>query len=181
MTPAERTALAFFAAVAALGAGARAAGLGDLPAPVAGEDAAADDRRALDRQLAAVDSARASRRPRRAEGRQRRRAVTGAALPRPAVAAAVPLATHDRPRTAPPSPTAPVDVDRADSAALEALPGVGPALARRIVADRSARGPVGTMAGLRRVAGIGPRLEGRLRPLVTFSGPAAVGPPRWPP
>ncbi len=80
----------------------------------------------------------------------------------------------------PVGPAAPVDVDRADSAALEALPGVGPALARRIVADRAARGSFGSMAGLSRVPGIGPRLEQRLAPLVTFSGRAAsgnVGPP----
>jgi competence protein ComEA len=61
-------------------------------------------------------------------------------------------------------------VDRADSAALEALPGVGPALARRIVADRATRGAFGSIDGLSRVAGIGPRLEARLRPLVTFAG-----------
>jgi competence protein ComEA len=76
---------------------------------------------------------------------------------------------------------APVDVDRADSAALVALPGIGPALARRIVADRAGRGPFGSVDGLSRVAGIGPRLEARLRPLVTFSGRAAAVPLPGPP
>src|SRR5690606_39434981 len=35
----------------------------------------------------------------------------------------------------------PVDMDRADAAELERLPGIGPALARRIVADREQHGP----------------------------------------
>jgi competence protein ComEA len=69
-----------------------------------------------------------------------------------------------------------VDVDRADAATLEQLPGVGPALARRIVADRARGGPFGSVDGLSRVAGIGPRLEGRLRPLVTFSASAPAAP-----
>lgn len=190
MTAAERKAIAFFAAVAALGAGARAAGLGAPPAAVVSSDPSTDERAALDRQLAAVDSARASRQ-RRPKGRTqapRRRAAAGdtaasapphaTALigPRPLTPAA--SAADTRTRITP--PTTPVDVDRADSAALEALPGVGPALARRIVADRATHGPFGSMAGLSRVAGIGPGLEGRLRPLVTFSGRPG-GPPRWPP
>lgn len=68
------------------------------------------------------------------------------------------------------APVGPVDADRADSAALEALPGIGPALAARIVADREARGPFGSVAGLERVAGIGPGMTRRLAGLVTFSG-----------
>jgi len=192
MTPAERKTLAFFAAIAALGAGARAAGLGAPPAAVVSSDPPADERAALDRQLAAVDSARASRQ-RRPKGRVRapgrRAAVTGdtaASLPpyattiidrRPLTPAT--SAADTRTRISP--PTSPVDVDRADSAALDALPGVGPALARRIVADRATHGPFGSMAGLSRVAGIGPGLEGRLQPFVTFSGRPGGGPPRWPP
>jgi competence protein ComEA len=195
MTPAERRALAFLVAVAAGGAAARAAGLGAAPAPVVTEDPAADARHALDRQLAAVDSARASRRPRAPRPRR----------PRPPAPrdSAPPSVTHPRssappreapsreapPREAPagPSPAAPLDVDRADAATLEQLPGVGPALARRIVADRARGGPFGSVDGLSRVAGIGPRLEARLRPLVTFSGRAPSAPsatpgvPRRPP
>jgi DNA uptake protein ComE-like DNA-binding protein len=64
----------------------------------------------------------------------------------------------------------PVDVDLADSAALERLPRIGPALAARIVSDRGARGPFGSLAGLERVRGIGPKLVQLLGPLVTFSG-----------
>lgn len=48
-----------------------------------------------------------------------------------------------------------VDVNTADVAELERLPGVGPALARRIVAYRAAHGPFRSLEGLSGVAGIG--------------------------
>ncbi len=63
-----------------------------------------------------------------------------------------------------------VDVDRADVLELRRLPGVGPALAARIVADREEHGPFGSPAGLDRVAGIGPAILGRLVPHLRFSG-----------
>jgi len=49
------------------------------------------------------------------------------------------------------------------------LPYVGERLARRIVADREARGPFGSIEGLRRVSGIGASLAAKLAPHVTFS------------
>jgi DNA uptake protein ComE-like DNA-binding protein len=64
----------------------------------------------------------------------------------------------------------PIDLDRADSAALERLPRIGPALASRIVADRAERGPFGSLEGFERVRGIGPKLANLLRSRVTFSG-----------
>ena len=75
-----------------------------------------------------------------------------------------------------------VDVDRAPAEELQRLPRVGPALAQRIVAEREARGPFGSLAGLRRVSGIGPRLLQGLEPHVTFGGvvPAATAPDGWP-
>jgi competence ComEA-like helix-hairpin-helix protein len=60
-----------------------------------------------------------------------------------------------------------VNVNRATAVELEALPGIGPALARRIVADREAQGPFATVAALDRVSGIGPALLARLGRLVT--------------
>ena len=63
-----------------------------------------------------------------------------------------------------------VDMDHAGAAELEALPGIGPALAKRIVEDRDAHGPFGSLAGLTRVKGIGKRMAERLKPLVTFGG-----------
>jgi len=56
-----------------------------------------------------------------------------------------------------------IDVDRADEAMLLRLPGIGPALAARIVADRAARGPFGSPDGLLRVPGIGPKTLFRIR------------------
>lgn len=46
------------------------------------------------------------------------------------------------------------------------LPGVGPALADRIIADREANGAFATVGDLDRVKGIGPRMLERLRGLV---------------
>jgi len=64
-----------------------------------------------------------------------------------------------------------VDVDIADAPALEALPGIGPALATRIVQDRERNGPFGSLDGLQRVKGVGPALAAKLQPHVTFSLP----------
>lgn len=59
-----------------------------------------------------------------------------------------------------------LDPDRADTAEWERLPGIGPALARRIVADREAHGPFGEPDALLRVPGIGPRTLQRIRPFL---------------
>jgi competence ComEA-like helix-hairpin-helix protein len=77
-----------------------------------------------------------------------------------------------------------VDVDRADADELQRLPRVGATLARRIVEDRDAQGPFGSLDGLGRVAGIGPGLRQALERWVSFSGvarsppPGPVAPPR---
>lgn len=73
--------------------------------------------------------------------------------------------------TAPPAPAAappggPLDVNRADAASLEALPGIGPVLAAAIVGDREARGPFRSTADLARVKGIGPVTVARLSSLI---------------
>lgn len=66
-----------------------------------------------------------------------------------------------RPRPTP--ATAPLDVNRASEPELAALPGVGPALASRIVAAR----PFAAVDELRRVRGMRRTTLERLRPLVT--------------
>lgn len=58
-----------------------------------------------------------------------------------------------------------VDLNSADAAALDALPGIGPVLADRIVSHRQ-DGPFATVDELADVAGIGPTLLERLRDLV---------------
>jgi competence protein ComEA len=61
----------------------------------------------------------------------------------------------------------PVNVNRADAADLEALPGIGAVLAERIVADRAANGPFAALADLERVSGIGPAVVARLEGIAT--------------
>ena len=61
----------------------------------------------------------------------------------------------------------PVDLNRAAAAELEALPGVGPVLAQRIVAHREQHGPFGAVEDLLDVAGIGPAVLDRVAGAVT--------------
>jgi competence ComEA-like helix-hairpin-helix protein len=63
-----------------------------------------------------------------------------------------------------------IDADRATAEQLARLPRVGLALAKRIVADREARGPFGGMEGLDRVPGVGAGLLGAIGPHLAFSG-----------
>ena len=67
--------------------------------------------------------------------------------------------------TVPPSADpAIVDLATADVAALDALPGIGPVLAERIVTERRRVGGFHRVDDLLAVPGIGPRLLERLRP-----------------
>jgi competence ComEA-like helix-hairpin-helix protein len=71
----------------------------------------------------------------------------------------------------PPAPVrpAPVNLNRATPAELDALPGIGPVLARRIVDRRERAGRFHDVDELLAVPGIGPRLLERLRPLLTVA------------
>lgn len=60
----------------------------------------------------------------------------------------------------------PLDLNSATAAELETLPGIGPALAGRIVAYREEHGPFTSVEDLLQVSGIGPATLERLRPLV---------------
>jgi competence protein ComEA len=64
-----------------------------------------------------------------------------------------------------------LELDRATAPEWERLPGIGPSLAARIVADRAERGPFRSPEGLLRVRGIGPRTLERIRP---YLAPAPV-------
>ncbi len=172
-TPAERQALLFVAAVALIGGGMRVvqsrrldrelstAEQGNAPAKSLGA-------RALDAQIAAVDSARANRRT------SRRKASVSSTT---AVTADAGTGASRTRRTQPtlkastaPDPTPRIDVNEATVEELERLPRVGPALAARIVAWREKNGPFDALESLRHVRGIGPATARLLAPLVTFSG-----------
>ncbi|MDM7831568.1 ComEA family DNA-binding protein [Cellulomonas edaphi] len=85
----------------------------------------------------------------------------------------VPVAPAPAPGAGPPADPAspssgaaqPVDVNTADAAALDALPGIGPVLAQRIV-DYRAEHPFTSVDELEDVPGIGPAVLERLRDLV---------------
>ena len=66
---------------------------------------------------------------------------------------------------------APVNLNRADAAALQQLPGIGPSLAAAIVEHRQRSGPFSTVDELVAVSGIGPVKLEQIRPLATVDGP----------
>jgi competence protein ComEA len=59
-----------------------------------------------------------------------------------------------------------IDLNRATAEQLESLPGIGPALADRIVAHRLEAGPFRTVDELAEIQGISARMVDELRPLV---------------
>lgn len=65
----------------------------------------------------------------------------------------------------------PIHLNQAETHHLQALPGIGPAIAARILAERSRNGPFKTVDDLLRVRGIGPKTLEKLRELVTVDPP----------
>ena len=82
-----------------------------------------------------------------------------------------PRAEHGRGRHARADDATPLDLNRASATDFERLPGVGPALAARIVDVRARDGPFGSVDDLRRVRGIGHATLERLRPLLAVDTP----------
>ena len=60
-----------------------------------------------------------------------------------------------------------VDRNPADAAALESLPGIGPALAQRIIDYRTANGPFQTTAEIQDVRGIGAGIYAEIKDSIT--------------
>jgi competence protein ComEA len=60
-----------------------------------------------------------------------------------------------------------VNINLADEAALQVLPGVGPAMAQRIIEYRESNGPFATIEEITNVSGIGPTRLEQLRDLIT--------------
>jgi competence protein ComEA len=77
------------------------------------------------------------------------------------------------PPVAPPSRARPkpdlLNLNQADVASLVALPGIGPALAERIVTHRQQVGGFASLKDLTAVPGIGPTLVERLRAVATVN------------
>lgn len=69
--------------------------------------------------------------------------------------------------TARPGSTGRVNINTAGPAELEALPGIGPVIAGRILEYRRRHGPFGRTDDLEKVSGIGPAKMRDLRPLIT--------------
>jgi competence protein ComEA len=148
--PSEHKALLFLGAVAALGAGVRVAraighqGVGVQPA--------------LEQQMQAADSSKRA-------GVAKQRARKSAAAGRVKVPAIV---------VAPPGWSSRIggrlDLDVATAAQIDSLPGIGPALARRIVVERMSGGPFTKLVSLKRVKGVTLKVLEQIDSLVTFSG-----------
>jgi competence protein ComEA len=62
-----------------------------------------------------------------------------------------------------------ININRADVTQLQELPGIGPALAARIIAYREANGPFADMAALNEVSGIGDRIITEISERVVFT------------
>jgi competence protein ComEA len=191
-TPSEQKALAFVALVVLLGGVVRVVRGGGLATPTP----TPEEQQALARQTFAANSSAVEHRvsvPRK--GRKARRVTqvgrdSVAGIPTSGAYAMPSLDGRGFPppypridtdarglTTTPRAPSstlerrsAPLDLDTATEQEIDALPRIGPSLARRIVANRDSLGPFRSLAALRRVRGIGPSTLDRLSSLVTFSG-----------
>ena len=101
--------------------------------------------------------------------------VLAAAQPPPAslaphptpLASAAPEQPNDPPPPAAPAIRKLININTAAQGELELLPGIGPALAKRILDYRTTKGPFKRIDELDNVKGIGPKILARLRPQVT--------------
>jgi len=66
-----------------------------------------------------------------------------------------------------PAATGPVNLNTATQAELETLPGIGPAIAGRIIEYRTANGPFATIEDIQNVSGIGPATFEDIKDFIT--------------
>jgi competence protein ComEA len=103
--------------------------------------------------------------------------VGAGCLPSPAPCLSVQAPGASTPQQPPRAP-APLDINRATAEDFATLPGVGPELARRIVAFREKHGPYRRIEDLMVVEGMGRKKWRAIRPLIRVedSPPGASGP-----
>ena len=180
-TPDEKRALLFLSAVLTMGAGVRATKALSAEPPPQSVAARAD----LHRQIVAVDSAdsvehmsggkhRRSKRPKAigistSDGSDASVRPDSGNRSRKRKGAKVMPVNGNQPRDVGATPGGPIDLDRAQEWEILSLPKVGPALARRIMANRDSLGPFGSLTELRRVKGVGDGVVNAITPYVTFS------------
>ena len=109
-------------------------------------------RAAIDAQIDAVESARKSAKKPKGKGKKPKK-------PKGNTVAKLEIASVPQR----------IDLDIASEEQIESLRGIGPAMAKRIIADRDSLGPFGSLKGLERVRGIGPKLAAKVDSSVTFS------------
>lgn len=88
-------------------------------------------------------------------------ALAGAAFPLSAAPAAAPKAAASEAR--------PIDINTADGAALESVPGIGKSLSQRILAFREKNGAFQSVDDLLKVPGVGEKSIQKLRPYLTVA------------
>ncbi len=155
MTGEERKALSFVAILLGLSAVARAV---NRPEPVIVAGAAAVDipARIDENQQVRERLSRPGRKP----------AAPAKRSPTPKSRPGRPVVIDNRPPKG--APPASLNVNRASVAELDALPGVSPAVAQRIVEYRETRGYFASLEQLDSIKGVGPALLAKLKPIVKF-------------
>jgi competence protein ComEA len=63
----------------------------------------------------------------------------------------------------------PIDINTADTAALESVPGIGKSLSQRIIAFREKNGPFQSVDDLLKVQGVGEKSIQKLHPYLTVA------------